>query len=338
MTGIDHPETFHGLPVHAFPCPGDASRGVSGRALTDSGSLPDGGALPEAGSVAWRLESAWRGDLTFGSLWQHFVDTVDTTRVRALVIGAWWQEEYASFTPVVELLVSHADRFPDLRALFLADVVSEECELSWLEMCDITPVVEAFGQLEEVTVRGCGQQFGDRSSLDLRPVRHKALKALRFESGGLPARVVRAVAASELPALERLELWLGVEEYGGDASVADLAPILSGAGFPALRHLGLQNSEIQDEIAASVASAPVVAQLESLSLAMGTLGDEGAEALLQGQPLTHLASLDLHHHYMSEPLAERLTELLGPDRVNTDIDDADWDDDEDGHRYVAIDE
>ncbi|MFH8514471.1 STM4015 family protein [Streptomyces gelaticus] len=323
MTDIEHPESFHGLPVHTLPGPGRAP------------ATP----LPEAGSVAWRLESAWQGDLAFGPLWQHFIDTVDTTRVRALVIGGWWQQEYEPFAPVADLLVRDAERFPSLRALFLADVVSEECELSWLEMCDITPVIEAFGQLEELAVRGSGDAGSDGSSLDLQPVRHKALKSLRFESGGLPSGIVRAVGASDLPALERLELWLGVTEYGGDTTVEDLVPLLSGATFPALRHLGLQNSEIQDEIAAAVASAPVVAQLESLSLAMGTLGDEGAEALLSGQPLTHLTSLDLHHHYMSDPLVERLENLLGPDRVNTDIDEAeDWDPEEDGHRYVAVDE
>ncbi|MFD7623874.1 STM4015 family protein, partial [Streptomyces sp. NPDC059802] len=298
---------------------------------------PSGPPLPEAGSVAWRLESAWQGDLTFGTLWQHFVDTVDTTRVRALLIGAWWQQEYESFAPVVDLLVGHADRFPALRALFLADVVSEECEVSWLEMCDVTPVVEAFGQLEELTVRGCGEQASDGSSLGLRPVRHKSLKSLRFESGGLPSGLVRAIGASELPALERLDLWLGVTEYGGDTGVEDLAPLLSGATFPALRHLGLRNSEIQDEIAAAVASAPVVAQLETLSLSMGTLGDEGAEALLSGQPLTHLTSLDLHHHYMSDPLVDRLRDLLGPDRVNVEIDEVEyWDPEEDIDRYVAV--
>ncbi|MFE7615254.1 STM4015 family protein [Streptomyces sp. NPDC057496] len=323
MSDIGHPETFHGLPVLTLPGPDRAS------------DVP----LPDAGSVAWRLESAWQDDLTFGALWQHFVDTVDTTRVRALLIGPWWQEEYEGFAPVVELLAGHADRFPALRALYLADVVGEECELSWLEMCDITPVVEAFGQLEELTVRGCGEPVGDQEVLALRPVRHPALKSLRFESGGLPAGVVRAVGASELPALERLELWLGVTEYGGDATVADLAPLLSGAAFPALRHLGLQNSEIQDEIAAAVASAPVVARLESLSLAMGTLGDEGAQALLSGQPLTHLASLDLHHHYIGAPLVDRLRDLLGPDRVNTEIDEAEyWDPEEDDHRYVAVSE
>ncbi|MGW2087228.1 STM4015 family protein [Streptomyces sp. NPDC001880] len=321
MTDIEHPESFHGLPVHTLPGPDRAS----------------GTPLPEAGSVAWRLESAWQGDLTFGPLWRYFVETVDTTQVRALLIGPWWQEEYESFAPVVDLLVGHADRFPALRALFLADVVSEECEVSWLEMCDVTPVVEAFGQLEELTVRGCGEPVSDRPSLGLRPVRHKSLKSLRFESGGLPSEIVRAIGASELPALERLDLWLGVTEYGGDTEVEDLAPLLSGATFPALRHLGLQNSEIQDEIAAAVASAPVVAQLETLSLSMGTLGDEGAEALLSGQPLTHLTSLDLHHHYMSDPLVDRLRDRLGPDRVNVEIDEVEyWDPEEDIDRYVAV--
>ncbi|MEU6016560.1 STM4015 family protein [Streptomyces sp. NPDC047515] len=324
MTGIEHPETFHGLPVLTLP--GPDGQGTS--------------SLPAAGSVAWRLESAWQGDLTFATLWRHFIDTVDTTRVRALLIGPWWQEEYESFAPVVDLLVGDADRFPALRALFLADVVSEECEVSWLEMADVTPVVEAFGSLEELTVRGGGEEVDDkRTTLGLRPVRHTSLRKLRFESGGLSADIVRAIGASELPALEHLELWLGSSWYGGNVGVEDLAPLLSGASFPALRHLGLQNSEIQDEIAAAVASAPVVAQLESLSLSMGTLSDQGAEALLSGQPLTHLTSLDLHHHYMSGALVKRLTGLLGTDRVSADADEAeDWDPDEDEFRYVAVSE
>ncbi|MFF1836571.1 STM4015 family protein [Streptomyces sp. NPDC058231] len=323
MTDIEHPEVFHGLPVLTLPGPGRP------------GTHP----LPSAEAVAWRLESAWRGDLTFAALWQHFLDTVDTSRVRALLIGPWWQEEYEPFGPVVELLAAHADRFPSLRALFLADVVSEECELSWLEMADITPVVEAFGQLRELTVRGCGQPAAGQAVLGLRPVRHAELTSLRFESGGLPSSVVRAVGASELPALEHLELWLGVTEYGGDATVGDLAPLLSGAAFPNLRHLGLQNSEIQDEIAAAVASAPVVAQLRSLSLAMGTLGDLGAESLLAGQPLTHLTALDLHHHYISDPLVDRLRKILGPDRVDGEPHEVEyWDPDEDDERYVAVSE
>ncbi|MFD9602065.1 STM4015 family protein [Streptomyces sp. NPDC059970] len=323
MTDIEHPEVFHSLPVLTLPGPAEPS------------SAP----LPAADAVAWRLESAWRDGLTFAALWQHFLDTVDTAGVQALLIGPWWQDEYEPFAPVVELLSAHADRFPALRAIFLADVVSEECELSWLEMADITPVIEAFPQLEELTVRGCGEYMQDQERLALRPVQHESLKSLRFESGGLAADVVRAIGASELPALERLELWLGVSFYGGDTSVADLAPLLSGGRFPKLRHLGLQNSEIQDEIAAAVASAPVVAQLESLSLAMGTLSDTGAQALLDGQPLTHLTSLDLHHHYITDALISRIQDLLPPQGVHVDLDEADyWDPEDDEPRYVAVDE
>lgn len=205
--GIEHLERFHGLPVHT--------------------PEPSSGALPAADSVAWRLVCDYGENAGFAALWEQFLESVDTTRVRALVIGSWWNDEYTPFEPVLELIVAHADRFPALRALFLADVVGEECEVSWLKMCDITPVLEALPSLEEFGVRGCGQE-----GLALRPLRHAALKSLRFESGGLPGALVRAVVASELPALERLNLWFGSTWYGGDATVEDIRPLLSGGVFP----------------------------------------------------------------------------------------------------------
>ncbi|TRV74743.1 leucine-rich repeat domain-containing protein [Streptomyces sp. 130] len=320
MTGIDHPCSFHHLPVFTLPEPGD--------------DRP----LPAADSTAWRLDCGWEGQ-EFAPLWQHFLATVDPAEVRALVIGPWWPGHYTSLAPVVELITSDAARFPALRALFLADVVGEECEVSWLRMCDITPVLRAFPRLEELVVRG-GGGGADEKALELHPVRHEALKALRFESGGLPGHVVRAVGACELPALERLELWLGSQWYSGDATVADLDPLLSGGGFPRLRHLGIQNSEIQDEIAAAVASAPVVAQLDFLALSMGTLSDTGGLALLAGQPLTHLDGLDLHHHYLGDEVMERFRQLSERYDVHVDLSEADdWDpDDEDEPRYVAVSE
>ncbi|WP_411080283.1 STM4015 family protein [Streptomyces sp. cmx-18-6] len=310
---IEHPEHFHGLPVH-----------------TPAASVP----LPAADAVAWRLECEYGEPTDFAVLWQQFLDTVDTAGVRALVIGPWWREEYTPFAPVRDLIVAHADRFPALRGLFLADVVGEECEVSWLRMCDITPVLEALPLLEEFTVRGGGQE-----GLDLRPVRHAALKSLRFESGGLPGSLVRAVAASELPALERLDLWFGSSWYGGDATVDDVRPVLSGGTFPRLRRLGLQNSEIQDEIAAAVASAPVVAQLESLALSMGTLSDTGGEALLNGQPLNHLSTLDLRHHYLTDPVLDRVRAACAPAVVEAgEAEEDDGDPDEEPERYVAVSE
>ena len=72
----------------------------------------------------------------------------------------------------------------------------------------------------------------------------------------------------------------------------------------------------------SVASAPVLDQLESLSLSMGTLTDTGAEALLGGQPLTHLRQLDLGHHFLSEAVADRVRAAFASAGTDVDLSDA----------------
>jgi hypothetical protein len=264
-----------------------------------------GKGMPAAGATAWRL---WIDDFVeeftpFQELFAQFLDTVDTTQVTALIIGNYGACHEVNSQEPRDLLVAAKDRFPGLKALFFGEILQMESEISWIEQCDLTPLFTAFPGLETVVIRG-------GTGLSLEPVASTVLRELRFETGGLPAGVVRAVAASDLPALTRLELWLGVSEYGGDATVADLAPILRGDLLPALRHLGLEDSELQDEIAAAVAGAPIVARLETLSLGMGMLTDQGAEALLSGQPLGHLAALDLHHHYLSDEMVERVRAAL----------------------------
>lgn len=171
-------------------------------------------------------------------------------------------------------------------------------------------------------------------------MKHERLRALTIQAGGLPSEVVRGVLDSELPALERLDLWLGVSAYEGNTDLADLAPLLSGTRFPLLDHLGVRNSEIQNEIASAVASAPVVAQLRVLDLSNGTLGDEGAAALLEGQPLTHLELLDLHHHFLTDAMAERVRSALEPHGVRVDLSEKcePWGDRGAEGRYTAVSE
>ncbi|MFI9822547.1 STM4015 family protein [Streptomyces sp. NPDC052013] len=316
MTIHGHLEKLYGLPAFTFPGPEDESE------------------LPEPDAVAWRVTSdVYDADEEWEAAFARFCSAVDTTRVRALIVGAW-QEAYDSDpSGVIDALLAARDRLPALRALFLGDIVMEECEISWINQTDVTPLLAGFPALEEFAVRG-------GTGLRFPALRHEALRSLTMETGGLPVDVVRGVGASDLPALEHLDLWLGTSWYGADSEAADLEPILSGARLPRLRHLALRNSEIQDEVAAAVASAPVVARLDVLDLSMGTLGDDGAAALLGGQPLTHLKKLDLHHNYISEPLRRRIRETLEPAGVEVDLDqdDADFDEDDDGtvHRYVAV--
>ncbi|TDB96666.1 STM4015 family protein [Actinomadura sp. 7K534] len=303
MGVYQHLEEYAGLPVARF---------------NDETAADD--ELPaSAGEAAWYVGTSFDSE-AFGETFARFRQVVDTTEITALIIGYFGASYDEDAADPAALLSEAAASFPKLRSLFVGDITGEESEISWIEYSDISPLFTAFPDLERFEIRGA-------QGLVLEPVKSDTLKVLRFESGGLPATVVQAVAASELPNLEHLDLWLGVEDYGGDATAADLAPILSGDRLPALRHLGLEDSEIQDEIAAAVAGAPVVARLETLSLAMGTLTDRGAEALLSGQPLTHLRALDLHHHFLSDAMVERVKGALpgvAVDLSEQEEPDGDW--------------
>ncbi|MQY08295.1 STM4015 family protein [Actinomadura macrotermitis] len=291
MTDGEHLTVFADLPVADF----------------GPGTLADD--LPDAAEVAWRIRTELGGP-GWAEVFERFLERVDTARVSALVLGYWACPIDGSHP--VDLLLQARERFPSLRALFIGDVSYEEDTISWIEHTDLTLLLQELSQLETLEIRGT-------RGLWFEPLASGLLRRLRIESSGLPGELVDVVAASDLPNLEHLDLWLGAAFSGGDATVSDLAPILSGERFPALRHLGLENSEFQDEIAAAVANAPVVARLESLSLAMGVLTDTGAEALLSGQPPAHLRRLDLHHHFLTDAMVERLrTALPG---VETDVDD-----------------
>ena len=316
MTIGSHLDALYGLPAYTFPGPEHTPRPVE----------PD--------AVAWRVTSdVYDAEEDWTQAFTRFCAAVDTTRVKALIVGAWEEAYDTDPSAVIEALLAARDRFPALRALFLGDMVMEECEISWINQTDVTPLLTGFPGLEEFGVRG-------GSGLEFPAVSHGALRRLVVETGGLPAAAVRGIGGSDLPALELLDLWLGTPDYGGDSEAADLEPILSGARLPNLRHLALRNSEIQDAVAAAVASAPVVERLEVLDLSMGVLTDEGAAALLDGRPLTHLKRLDLHHHYLSEPLMDRIRQTLQAAGVEVDLDrdDAEEETEDDGTvwRYVAV--
>ncbi|MYS19056.1 Leucine Rich repeat-containing protein [Streptomyces sp. DvalAA-14] len=317
MTIGNHLQDLDGLPAFDF-----------------GGVRPEQPELPEADAVAWRITgSSYGDDETWPEAFNRFTGTVDVTRVRALIVGAWSDPFEEGPEEVAAALLAVRDRLPALRALFIGDMVMEECEISWIKQGDVTPFLDAFPDLETFGVRG-------GTGLVFTAVRHDKLRSLTVETGGMPAHAVRGVAASDFPALEHLDLWLGTSEYGGNCELADLAPFFAGTRLPALRSLALRDSEIQDEIAAGFAAAPVVARLETLDLSMGVLTDDGAAALLGGQPLTHLKTLDLHHNYFSDGVNERLREALEPAGVQLELDpDSDDEDlDEDGTvwRFVAV--
>lgn len=137
---------------------------------------------------------------------------------------------------------------------------------------------------------------------------------------------------AQLPALKTLKLFLGVEEYGFDGSLDDVMALASKDLFPQLTHLGLMNSEEQDGIVRRVLESNILPQLNVLELSCGTLTDNGAEALLEHKDrIAHLETLDLHHHYLTPEMQEKLKATLP---INLNLSEALEPEDYDGDIYM----
>ncbi|WKL03555.1 STM4015 family protein [Paenibacillus amylolyticus] len=223
----------------------------------------------------------------------------EASSLESLVIGDWGQAyENSPEEGFMGTLIELAPSFPALKRLFIGDMDSEECEVSWIIQTNLAPLLQAFPQLKAFVIKGS-------SGLELEPLRHANLEELVIICGGLPKSVLASIARAELPELRKLELYLGVDDYGFNGSLEDVLPLLEKGLFSKLEYLGLKNSEIQDEIAKAAADAPILDQLQVLDLSEGTLTDEGAEALMKSDKIQKLKHLNLSYHYMTDKMITR---------------------------------
>ncbi len=286
----------------------------------------------EPENVCYRIRVSyeqWDAGTTAEDLVRKFGAHPNASKVHELVIGVWDYEGSPS-TGVRDALIEIADAMPLLEGLMFGDITYEESEISWIENCDLAPLVMAYAKLHEFRARG-------GSGLELDGLEHYELRKLVLETGGMSRKLIADALTAKCPKLEHLELWLGVEDYGFDATIEDLGPAIRGDHYPKLRYLGLRNAQITDEIAKAIAASAAAAdslltRLEVLDLSMGTLTDEGAAALSETPELARLEKLDLHHHYVSEAGMQKLRTL------DVEIDLSSREDVEDDWRYPAVSE
>lgn len=244
----------------------------------------------------------------------------ESRRIKALLIGAWSKVcEGDGSSAIVEALVAAAPQLPELRALFFGEMTYEECEISWINQSDLSPLLRAFPKLEELRIRG-------GNGLSFSPTRHDCLQELAIETGGLPSSAIRELQRCDFPNLEHLELLLGERNYGFDGGVDDFQMLFSGRLFPKLTFLGLMNSEIADELAAAVVASPLVQRLEVLDLSLGNLTNEGLRALAALADVANLRHLNVSHHYGSKEAVKELAAVLSCEVVADDPQDPedDW--------------
>lgn len=299
---IDHYlAEFAGRPVYPF----DPAQGI---------------AHPNA---IYRISSDW-DDPNWADHFAQFVADPRAREARGVVIGAWMGDDVGiSSEQAVRALVRAAPQLPHLQAIFLGDILAEEAEISWIIQSDLSPIFGAYPALTHFGVRG-----GER--LKLGHMDHANLTTLIVETGGLNHQVVVDILNSNLPQLRHLELYIGTDEYGRTTEVAHLEPLLAAPTFPNLRYLGLRDAENADAIATAVANAPILDQLHTLDLSLGTLTDEGGRALLRSPRIQRLQTLDLHFHYLSDEMMAQLAALpMAVDVSHPQEEDR-------GTRYVAV--
>jgi uncharacterized protein (TIGR02996 family) len=256
---------------------------------------------PLGDNTAWRwgyLEKLWisqkfehssmhdgeKQEVDVGEALDELLGHPSTRFLRELTVGIESYEDNG-YTDIAKIIGKHVK--PTLRKLILGDFYSEETELNWSHIGDVTPIYKALRNLESLTLRSGGIKFG---TIDL-----PKLKELRIITGELDKGAFKSVMSAKLPQLERLELQLGSELK---FMVTELQPIFDGKLFPKLVHLGLGNSLQGDAICAALAGSKIAAQLKSLDMAKGTMGDAGAAALAGGN--LKLASIDVTRCYLTD--------------------------------------
>lgn len=289
-------------------------------------SWEPGQPLGDPATTIHRLAVEYDDETNWTAKFRAFLELPGVGETQGLVVGLWDTEAGMDGSPdeVIEALVTAHGSLPKLRTIFINDITYEENEVSWIPNGDVSPIFAAYPGLEHFGIRG-------GNNLSLGHLALPQLRSLEIQAGGLSAELVREVMSAELPKLERLELYLGTDNYGATNTPEDLAPLLDGKLFPSLKYLGLKNSDHQDQIAQILANAPVLEGLETLDLSMGILTDEGAAALIASPLVAKLKKLDVSFNWCSDEMVAKLEALP------TEVDASDQQEaDEDDWRYVSL--
>ncbi len=243
------------------------------------------------------------GSKSAGTMGADIIADPELPSLTELVIGCWGDAWDESCQPVIDALISHADRFSQIEKLFIGDMGYEECEVSWIMQGDYSRLWGAWPNLKELTIKGS-------TELKLGEIRHEKLETLEIICGGLPKDVIQSIQSAHLPSLKKLLLYIGVEYYGFDGDIDTIRELLAQADFPSLEYLGIVDSEVQDDLTAVVLESKFMKQIHTLNLSCGTLTDKGGQLLLEKLPdFPSIQFLDLHYHYLSNEMMEKLQKL-----------------------------
>src|SRR5258705_9632603 len=100
-------------------------------------------------SIALSYEEAEAGE-TWEKKFAAFLSQPAASEVTGIVVGVWGNTSgpLSNSGTVIKALVAASQKLPNLRALFIGDIISEEFEISWIEQTDVSSIFDAYRRLE----------------------------------------------------------------------------------------------------------------------------------------------------------------------------------------------
>ncbi len=275
-----------------------------------------------------RLSTEYDAKVSLEELTDRFLRLPVTRFIRRLTTGCPGFEGDADQTGVIEAIMK-SRRTRTLEDLFLGDFeYPDEQEMSWVGAGEVHRLW-SLPRLQHLHVRGS-------LNGELGTIVAPSLRTFIRESGGMPAAEIDSVARASWPKLERLEIWTGSDGYGAEATVEMLAPIFQGRGLGNLKFLGIRNCEFADDVAAALAKAPVLKQLQGLDLSMGNLGPAGAQALVASAAAFSHLKLDLTDNTLAPEDAARIRAMIPHAILDSQSPDRTYEGNEGPERYCAV--
>ena len=232
----------------------------------------------------------------------------DADKIDTLVIGSWEEAYNNSADFIIEKLIELKGKFKSLKHLFVGDMTYEESEISWIIQGNYTKLWQHYPNLETFGARG-------GNDLVLGEIKLPKLRNLILETGGLNGSVIDDINKSDLPSLQHLELWLGTEDYGCTVEVSQFKEIFD-CKFPNLKYLGPKNYYLADDMAKALKGAPVLKEIYTLDISMGTMTDVGAKALYENDDLLELMHINCRHHFVSNEWVNKLLDKFADQDIN----------------------
>ena len=197
-----------------------------------------------------------------------------------------WRWQYAESPPLLERAAEHAWA-GDLRSLVLGDHPGSTSAIGETSAA-ISATFPRLAQLAMYT-----HAFG------LAELALPELETLVIATRALAQAQLAELCASTLPALTRLELWIGAQREGAEITAAELAPLLAGDVFPNLTELGICKARIAHEVACTIHRSRLAPQLTRLDLSKGTLANAGAIELARCSSwFVRLQTLDVSSSFL----------------------------------------